>query len=115
MNRSAYDSLVEQAIDEAMQTIGEGRPSPTRTLAALQRLAQRVGGYSRDYTLLNLRTVDEIAAEFGVHPSGVRRIAADRHRRFGAGIKIGRTWLFSADEVEMLRPHFKQKKVGQDE
>lgn len=108
MDHGAFDGLVVQAIDEAAVTIGEERPpSPTRTLAALQCLAQRVEKYSRDYTLLNLCTIEDIAAKYGVSPSGVRRMAVDRHERFGAGMKVGGIWLFTAEEVEMFRPHYK--------
>ncbi len=109
MNRESFDSLITQAIDEAMEIIGEGRPSPTRTLTALQRMAQRVAGYSRDYTLLNLRTVEDVAEEFGVSRQAIRRIAADRHERFGTGMKLGNTWVWSVEEIEMLRPHYRQK------
>ena len=109
MTRADYDALLAAAVDEAAAAIiRDGRaPSVAGTLHALQRLAQRVANYSRDYTLLNLRTVEQVAAELDVSPRTIRQTAAARHAQYGIGAKVGGAWLFTADEVEALRPRWK--------
>ena len=45
-------------------------------------------------------TTTQVAAELGIHPSRVRRLAISR----GLGTKItDRLWLFTAEEVEKMR------------
>ncbi len=104
MDRATLDSLVAQAIEECELNIGEGRPSPTRLRHALSVLAQRVESATRSHTLLGLRTVDDLAAEFGVSAQRIRALAKHRHERFGVGMKLGKSWLWSAEEVEAMRP-----------
>lgn len=109
MTRSDHDALLAAAVDEAAAAIiRDGRtPSVAGTLAALQRLTQRVTGLSRDYTLLNLRTVEQAAAELGVSPRTIRQTAAARHAQYGIGAKVGGAWLFTAEEIGTLRPRWK--------
>lgn len=104
MNRSDYEQMVASAIAEATETIGEGQPSPARLRHALTVLVQRVESATRSYELLNLRTVDDLAAEFGLSPRRIRALAVTRHERYGIGMKIGTTWLWSASEIERMRP-----------
>lgn len=104
MNRDAYDHQVALAIAKAAETIEEGSPSSMRTRHALAVLAQHVESATRSYELLNLRTVDDLAAEFGLSPRRIRALAVTRHERYGIGMKIGTTWLWSASEIERMRP-----------
>lgn len=104
MNRETYDAMIAQAIAEAEETIGEGRPSPTRLHHALTVLAQRAASATRSYELLNLRTVDDLADEFGVSVQRIRALAKQRHDQFGVGMKFGKSWLWRADEIEAMRP-----------
>lgn len=104
MTRDQLDQLIAQAIAEAKETVGEGRISPTRLANALTKLAQRVESATRDYTLTNLRTVDDLAEEFGVSVQRIRAIAQHRHERFGVGMKLGKSWLWSAEEIDVMRP-----------
>lgn len=104
VSRDQLDGLIAQAIAEAKDTIGEGRPSPARLEHALTVLTQRVADSTRDYTLSNLRTVDDLAAEFGVSERRIRAIATHRHERFGVGMRLGHTWVWSPEEVEAMRP-----------
>lgn len=104
MNRDQFDQLIASAIAEAEESLGEGRPSPTRLHHALSVLAQRVASATRSYELLNLRTVDDLAEEFGVTRQRIRALAKQRHERFGVGMKFGKSWLWSADEIETMRP-----------
>lgn len=104
MQRDDLDQLIATAIAEAKETLGEGKLSPSRLDHALTVLAQRVEAAARDYTLSNLRTVDDLAAEFGVNRSRIRALAQERHERFGVGMKFGNSWLWTAEEVEQMRP-----------
>lgn len=104
MERSAFDSLIQQAIAEAVETIEDGEPSPMRTRDALAVLAQHVASATRDYELSNLRTVDDLAAEFSLSPRRIRALAANRHARYGIGMQVGKTWLWSASEIDRMRP-----------
>lgn len=101
MNRSDYDQLVAAAIAEAAAIVA---PFDARTHHALTVLSQRVADATRSYELLNLRTVDDLAAEFGLSPRRIRALAVTRHERYGIGMKIGTTWLWSASEIERMRP-----------
>lgn len=109
MNINQYDQAIQQAIDEAKQAIGEGRPSPTRLDHALTVLAQRVAAASRNYHLLNLTTADELAEQWGVSNRAVQRTAQRRHERFGAGMKIGNKWVFDIDEIPLLEQDLRRK------
>jgi len=104
MNRSDYEQMVASAIAEATETIGEGQPSPARLRHALTVLAQHVASATRDYELSNLRTVDDLAAEFSLSPRRIRALAANRHARYGIGMQVGKTWLWSASEIDRMRP-----------
>jgi len=104
MNRDAYDHQVALAIAKAAETIEEGSPSSMRTRHALAVLAQHVASATRDYELSNLRTVDDLAAEFSLSPRRIRALAANRHARYGIGMQVGKTWLWSASEIDRMRP-----------
>lgn len=111
MNTEQYEQLIAQAIAEAKDTIGEGRPSPARVDHALTQLAQRVARLSRDYYLLNLVTLPELAQEWGIPLRALQLKAADRHRRYGTGMLIGGTWVFAPDEVELLRRDLRRSRT----
>lgn len=104
MTRNDLDQAVAAAVAEAAETIGGGPPPPTRLHHALTVLAQRVEAAARDYELSNLRTVDDLAAEFGVSVQRIRALAAARHAQFGVGMKFGRSWLWSVSEIDAMRP-----------
>lgn len=108
MNRDQFDAAVAAAIAEAKETIGEGRPSPARLDHALSVLAQRIESAARDYHLLGLRTVPELAEEWNVDLRSLQQRAQRRHERYGIGRLIGTTWVLAADEIETLRQDMRQ-------
>lgn len=94
---------VTAAIAQAVTDLGDvRRQSPARTQAILDALAQRVAAITRDDTLLGLRSTAEVAAELGVDVSTVR-YAAQRRAEQGGGHKVGRSWIWSAEEVDAIR------------
>jgi hypothetical protein len=109
MDRNAYDQMIATAIDEAIESIGEGRPSPARLRHALEVLAKRSASLSRDYHLLNLTTADELAERWGVTRRAVQMLAKRRHERFGAGMMIGNKWVFDVDELPLLEQDLRRK------
>lgn len=44
-------------------------------------------------------------SEFGVSVQRIRALAKQRHDQFGVGMKFGKSWLWSADEIESMRPY----------
>lgn len=109
MNRESYDQMVEQSIEEALATIGEGRPSPVRLRHALEVLSKRAASISRDYHLLNLTTADDLAERWGVSRRAVQMLAKRRHARFGTGMMIGNKWVFDVDEIPLLEQDMRRK------
>ncbi len=59
---------------------------------------------ARTYYLGNLRTVDDMAEQFGVSRRRAQAIAKEHHERWGRGMKVGGTYIFSEDEIESMRP-----------
>lgn len=49
----------------------------------------------------DLRSADDAAAEIGIHPSRVRKMAA----QYSIGRRIGGTWVFGPDDIAALRAH----------
>ncbi len=47
----------------------------------------------------NLHTTQEVAIRLGLNPSRIRQLAPV----LGIGRKVGRDWIFTDDEVELLR------------
>lgn len=109
MNTEQYEQLIQRAIDEAKEIIGDGHPSPMRVETALAKLAQRVAGASRDYHLHNLTTADELAERWGVTRRAVQMLAKRRHARFGTGAMIGNKWVFDIDEIPTLEQDMRRK------
>ena len=107
MNRETLDAMIAQAIEQAVETHlphGAGQMTAVRLRTALQTVAQRTEAAARAYYLGNLITVDDLAAQWGVSRRYVQQIARDAHERWGKGMKIAGTYIFSADEVEGMKP-----------
>ena len=112
MDRQAFDSLVTQDIESAVADLlphGAGPVTDHRLRHILRRVAQQVETNARSYYLLNLRTADELAEQFNVTPRRMRAIIANRHERWGTGMKLGKSWVVSVDEVPALEPEVKHR------
>ena len=101
MTAKQYEQAVATAIDNAV--VGRGQiPTPAPAEHVLTTLATIVARLSRDYHLFNLRTLPDLAAEWGMDIRALQLRAQRRHERFGAGMMVSGTWLFAADEIELL-------------
>lgn len=109
MNRQQFEALIAQEIDRTVDALlprdaAAGRIQSEILRLALQKLTQRTETAARTYYLANLRTVDDLAAEYGISRRRAQTIAQRHHARWGKGMKIGGTYVFSADEIETMRP-----------
>lgn len=65
-------------------------------------IAPEADNDNRRYILLG---VDDVALGLGISPQRVRALVQQRHAEgIQVGRKIGNTWIFTPDEVELLRP-----------
>lgn len=107
MDRDAFDQLIAQDIDQTVETFlphGGGPMNDIRLRTALRTIAQRTESAARSYYLSNLRTVDDMAALFGVSRRRAQTIAKHHHERWRKGMRVGNAYIFSADELESMRP-----------
>ncbi len=108
MDKSAYDSMTRQAIDDAVDRLlpnGSGATvTEGRLRQALAVLAQQVATATRAYELLGIRTSDDLAVEWRVSRRRAQAFIAGLHERCGVGWKIGGVWCLSAEEAATHRP-----------
>lgn len=107
MDRQTFDTMIEQDIDQTVETFlphGAGTMTDVRLRTALTNVAKRAESAARAYYLGNLRTVDDMAEQFGVSRRRAQAIAKHHHERWGKGMKVGGTYIFSEDEIESMRP-----------
>lgn len=107
MERSTFDQLIDRDIKQVIETHlshGGGPMTAVRLRTALRTIAQRTETAARAYYLGNLRTVDDLAAQFGVSRRRAQAIAKAQHERWGKGMMVGGTYIFSEDEIESMRP-----------
>ena len=107
MDRNTFEQMIEQEIDRAVETHlphGVGQMTAVRLRTALRIIAQRAETAARAYYLGNLRTVDDMAAQFGVSRRRAQAIAKAQHERWGRGMRVGNAYVFSEDEIESMRP-----------
>jgi hypothetical protein len=107
MDRDAYNALLQNELDEAVARLIGDAPQlarhKTRLRTALTAFQQRTATHTRAFELLNLKTAEELAAEWNVSVRRAVAIISHRHDRFGIGRKFGRTWVLSAEERESIR------------
>ncbi len=112
MKREAYEQLLDAAKAEAVATLGDN-PSSQRIQHAMDILAQRVAAVTRDYHLLNLMSVEELAQRLAVSDRAVRYLLDRRHTSDGIGRRIGKnTWIVDIDELPALESDRRQKQSG---
>lgn len=107
MDRATFEAMIAQDIADVVQTHlphGAGQMTETRLRTALTNIAKRAETYARAYYLGNLRTVDDMAALFGVSRRRAQAIAKEHYSRWGRGMMVGNTYIFSEDELESMRP-----------
>jgi len=106
MNRQQFTESQAAELDQAISSLVDQFPQLTgrevRIRTILSKLQLRSASNSRAFELLNLRTADELAEEWGVSKRRAQAIIAHRHERFGVGRKFGKTWVLSADEADRI-------------
>lgn len=106
MNKTAYDDMntreLEQAIDLLQQQFPALTGSEVRLRSILKPLIQRVASNTRAYELLGIKTAEDMALVWRVSLRRAQAIIANRHERFGTGMRIGKTWVLSAEEAESI-------------
>ena len=107
MDRATFDQLIAADIDREVETYlpnGAGPMTEPRLRKALERVAKRVEGSARAYYPGNLRTVDDLAARYGISRRRAQAIAKEHHARWGKGMMVGGTYIFSEDEIATMKP-----------
>jgi len=107
MDRATLDQLIVGYIDREVETYlpnGAGQMTEARLRKALETVAKRVERDARAYYLGNLRTVDDLAARYSISRRRAQAIAKQQHDRWGKGMKIGGSYIFSEDELATMEP-----------
>lgn len=107
MDRQTLDTLIASYIDREVETYfpnGAGQMTEARLRRALETVAQRVESDARAYYLGNLRTVDDLVARYNISRRRAQAIAKDHHERWGKGMMVGGTYIFSDDELATMEP-----------
>jgi hypothetical protein len=110
MERRTLEQTINREIQQALDALlprhaSSGNVSRQELQHRLRRFSERVMEASRDYYLESLRTCDDVADELGVSHEHLRELARHRHFHYGIGRKIGDMWVWTADEVEVIRPN----------
>ena len=107
MDRQTFDQLIASDIDREVETYlpnGAGQMTEARLRKALETVAKRVESNARSYYLGNLRTVDDLAARYNISRRRAQAIAKQQHERWGKGMMVGGTYIFSDDELSTMEP-----------
>jgi len=107
MDRQTLDAMIVSDIDREVETYlphGAGPMTEARLRRALETIAQRVESNARAYYLGNLRTVDDLAARYNISRRRAQAIAKSQHERWGKGMMVGGTYIFSDDELDTMQP-----------
>lgn len=106
MNHDTYTAALEAAIEKTHDAYTRGGTrsiTPDQLTQALRHVANQIAPLARNYWLTSLRTVDDLAAEFGVEKRRAQAIAKAQNAK-GYGQKIGDVYIFADDELEAMRP-----------
>jgi hypothetical protein len=99
---------INQALD-ALFPYGEGRVGRGRVEHQINQVAQRAYTVGRSDALIGLMTAKDVAEHFRITPRRARALIANRHERFGIGMRIGASWLIHRDELDSLEPNAKYR------
>jgi predicted YcjX-like family ATPase len=108
-----YFETVERNIETIMNALfplGSGRATYARVQHALNQIAKMAFTAGRSHALMGLMTAQDVAAHFQISESRARALMANRHERFGVGMKFGKSWLVHRDELGGLEPEVKHRR-----
>jgi hypothetical protein len=102
------DDIISGRIDSLIETLlpnGAGPLTDHRLRWALEQVAQVAYTEGRNRTLLGLKSASALAEELGVNRQTVyvHRRELERERNEPVGLRVPDLYLFSAEEVELLR------------
>lgn len=109
MNRHTFELTVQREIQHVLDELLPHH-APTGTVSRellhqqLQLVSERVEVASRDYYLESLCTAEDLADELGISVEQMCELARYRFFNYGIGRKFGDTWVWTPDEVEVIRP-----------
>lgn len=101
------NDVVTRQISDTVDTFlpnGAGTMTAIRLRTALTTVGHVAYTQGKHDALMGLRTAEQLAIEFNVSPRRMRAIIEAQHGRWATGMKIGSTWVVSADEIESVRP-----------
>lgn len=107
MDKETALEMIECDIENAMQAMfphGAGQTNHTRVRHWLDKIAQIAFNHGRSYALLGLITANDVALHYNITERRARALIANRHQRFGIGMKLGNSWLLHRDELQQLQP-----------
>lgn len=109
MDRHTFELTVsreiQQVLDELLpQQAPNGMISRQLLQQQLQIVSERVQNAARDYYLESLCTADDLAEELGISVEHMCELAHHRFFNYGIGRRFGDTWVWTPEEVEVLRP-----------
>ncbi len=109
MDRHTFELTISREIQQLLdELLPYHTPTAMISRQDLQQRLQAIGGRieeaARDYYLESLCTADDLAEELGVSVEHMCALARQRFYDHGIGRQFGDTWVWTPDEVEMLRP-----------
>jgi hypothetical protein len=109
MDRYTFEQTVNREIQHVLNKLLP-QHAPTGSVSRhdlerhLQGATERIQAAARDYYLESLCTADDLADELGISVEHLCALAQRRYRSYGIGRKFGDTWVWTPEEVEVLRP-----------
>lgn len=101
--------VIENTLDQLFPN-GDGHTNALRVRWALETIARKAFTAGRNHALMGLMTTNDVAAHFGISNRRARALIANRHERFGIGMRAGTTWLVHRDELGDLAPDEKYRR-----
>jgi len=112
MDKQTILETIEHDIENAMTAMfphGAGRVNHIRVRHWLNQIAQMAFNHGRSYALLGLMTAQDVAEHYNISERRTRALIANRHERFGIGMRFGNSWLIHRDELQQLQPDEKYR------
>lgn len=100
--RKLYAQRIEGLIESTLPN-GGGSMTDIMLRHVLDQVAQAAFTAGRCYALSSILTCDDIAAMLGMSLRRVNATAKRIHECYGLGMLVGKTWLFTTEDVK----HFK--------
>ena len=91
--------LVERAITDLLGLVDRRYAAGHSVRHVVETLAMMVSRQAEGDLLASLRSSAQVAAELGITPGRVSRLARSR----GVGLLVGRDWLFRPSDVDAMR------------